>query len=103
MPSDTILIVDDDSSVRRVVQMQLSEAGYEVKRAASGSEALRILAEEPSKLVITCIGSHQQNCCMNSHSVLPRMSSISWSTAVWMKSACALTRAGEKALRTATR
>jgi len=53
MPKDTILVVDDDSSVRRVVQMQLSEAGYEVRLAASGSEALRIMAETPPKLVIT--------------------------------------------------
>jgi len=53
MPKDTILVVDDDNSVRRVVQMQLSEAGYEVKLAASGSEALRVLSEAPPKLVIT--------------------------------------------------
>lgn len=53
MSNDMVLIVDDDSSVRRVVQMQLSEAGYEVKNAASGHEALRILSEIPVKLVIT--------------------------------------------------
>ena len=53
MSRETILIVDDDSSVRRVVQMQLSEAGYEVKPAASGEDALRILLESSPKLVIT--------------------------------------------------
>jgi len=53
MSKETILIVDDDSSVRRVVQMQLSEAGYEVQPAASGEEALRILLESSPKLVIT--------------------------------------------------
>jgi two-component system NtrC family response regulator len=53
MSTDSILVVDDDSSVRRVVQMQLAEAGYAVRQAASGSEALRMLAEAPPKLVIT--------------------------------------------------
>ena len=53
MSSDSILVVDDDSSVRRVVQMQLSEAGYEVQPAASGEDALRILLESAPKLVIT--------------------------------------------------
>jgi two-component system NtrC family response regulator len=53
MSTDSILVVDDDSSVRRVVQMQLAEAGYVVRQAASGSEALRILADAPPKLVIT--------------------------------------------------
>jgi two-component system NtrC family response regulator len=53
MPTDAILIVDDDSSVRRVMQMQLSEAGYQVQMAASGGEALRVLVESQPKLVIT--------------------------------------------------
>ncbi|HEX7727875.1 MAG TPA: sigma-54 dependent transcriptional regulator [Terracidiphilus sp.] len=53
MPSDSILVVDDESSVRRVVQMQLTEAGFSVQLAASGEEALRILAESAPKLVIT--------------------------------------------------
>ena len=53
MPADSILVVDDDSSVRRVLQMQLSEAGYEVRLASGGKEALRILAEAAPKLVIS--------------------------------------------------
>lgn len=53
MPTDSILVVDDDSSVRRVIQMQLSEAGYGVQLAATGGEALRILGETHPKLVIT--------------------------------------------------
>jgi DNA-binding NtrC family response regulator len=53
MASDVILIVDDDSSVRRVLQMQLSEAGYKVEQAATGVEAHRILIERRPKLLIT--------------------------------------------------
>lgn len=53
MPTDSILVVDDDSSVRRVIQMQLSEASYRVELAATGGEALRILGETHPKLVIT--------------------------------------------------
>jgi DNA-binding NtrC family response regulator len=51
--SNLILIVDDDSSVRRVMQMQLAEAGYEVLPATTGSEAHRLLMERRPKLVIT--------------------------------------------------
>ena len=53
MVANTILMVDDDSSVRRVMQMQLSEAGYRVQLAASGEEAHRMLLEHRPKLVIT--------------------------------------------------
>ncbi len=53
MSNDTIMVVDDDSSVRRVVQMQLSEAGYQVQLAASGQEAIRKLEDLVPKLIIT--------------------------------------------------
>ncbi|HZP03473.1 MAG TPA: sigma-54 dependent transcriptional regulator [Terracidiphilus sp.] len=53
MADNSILIVDDDSSVRRVLQMQLAEAGYSVELVASGSEAHRLIVEHRPKLVIT--------------------------------------------------
>jgi DNA-binding NtrC family response regulator len=53
MPGESILVVDDDASVRRVVQMQLAEAGYEVQLATGGNEALRMLLEQRPKLLIT--------------------------------------------------
>lgn len=53
MSGESILVVDDDNSVRRVVQMQLSEAGYDVALAGSGGEALRMLLEHRPKLLIT--------------------------------------------------
>jgi two-component system chemotaxis response regulator CheY len=41
--SKTILIVDDSSSLRTVVQMALSRAGYTVLQAADGKEGLAVL------------------------------------------------------------
>jgi two-component system NtrC family response regulator len=41
-----ILIIDDDSSLRRVLEYNLLEAGYAVTAAASGEEGLR-LGESP--------------------------------------------------------
>ncbi len=48
-----ILIVDDDESLRRVTEMQLQEAGYEVRTAADGAEALALAADFAPVLVIT--------------------------------------------------
>lgn len=53
MPANSILIVDDDASVRRVLQMQLVEAGYSVDSADSGTAARKLLLESRPKLVIT--------------------------------------------------
>ncbi len=48
-----ILIIDDDTSLRRVLEYNLQEAGYRVLSAASGEEGLRLFAEEAPELVIT--------------------------------------------------
>ncbi|HUA63150.1 MAG TPA: sigma-54 dependent transcriptional regulator [Verrucomicrobiae bacterium] len=53
MNRKAILVVDDDESLRRVTELQLQEAGYEVRTAASGELALRILDEHSFTLVIT--------------------------------------------------
>ena len=49
----TILIIDDDNSLRRVLEYNLQEAGYAVGTAASGEEGLRLFAEVSPALVIT--------------------------------------------------
>ena len=53
MSHKRVLIVDDDSSVRRVTQVQLEHEGYTVSTAASGQEALHILENTLHDLVIT--------------------------------------------------
>jgi len=48
-----VLVVDDSLSVRKFVGLMLERAGLEVRLAADGHEALRLLAEGASDLVIT--------------------------------------------------
>jgi DNA-binding NtrC family response regulator len=49
----TVLVVDDDQSLRRVMEMQLEEIGCPVLAAASGQEALTILASRPIPVLLT--------------------------------------------------
>ncbi len=53
MNQRSILVVDDDESLRRVMQLQLEEAGFEVFTAADGAAALANLEESSPDLVIT--------------------------------------------------
>jgi PAS domain S-box-containing protein len=46
--SELILVVEDDSRVRRLTALRLTELGYKVKEAASGPEALEILGRDSS-------------------------------------------------------
>ncbi|HKU61858.1 MAG TPA: response regulator [Gemmatimonadales bacterium] len=48
LPPPTILIVDDDAIVRRVIQGHLSNAGYRIFEAEDGQEALEVLARAGS-------------------------------------------------------
>jgi two-component system NtrC family response regulator len=48
-----ILVVDDDDSLRRVLQVQLEQDGYFVASAASAQQALSMLQLRPCDLLIT--------------------------------------------------
>lgn len=53
MKKRTILVVDDDESLRRVTQVQLEDEGYAVTTACDAEEALRVLSSKPQELVVT--------------------------------------------------
>src|SRR5262245_54543638 len=55
MPEKTILLVDDDASLRRVLAHHLTEAGYRVLTAAGGKAGLDLFTEEHVEMVITDI------------------------------------------------
>lgn len=48
-----ILVIDDDASLRRVLEYNLQEEGYDVFAAASGEAGLELFAAEGAALVIT--------------------------------------------------
>ena len=60
MSKQRILVVDDDQSLRRVMKMQLEEAGYDVALASDGDEAFRLLLELQPALVITDADAEQR-------------------------------------------
>lgn len=49
------LVVDDDAMVRDVIARTLSSAGYPVRTAGNGNEAVEIFSHEPCAIVITDI------------------------------------------------
>jgi diguanylate cyclase (GGDEF)-like protein len=53
MSTGRVLVVDDERFFRDLLGEVLAGAGHEVRRAASGEEALRLLAREPADLLVT--------------------------------------------------
>lgn len=53
MKSARVLVVDDEESLRRVMQVYLQRQGYSTEVAASGEEALRLLEIADCQLVLT--------------------------------------------------
>lgn len=52
-PAVRVLVIDDEDSIRTMVQHMLRRAGYEAVAAADGSEGMRLQRERPADLVIT--------------------------------------------------
>jgi DNA-binding response OmpR family regulator len=50
-----ILVIDDELGIRRALRTVLELAGYQVREARNGQDALRLWREEESDLVITDI------------------------------------------------
>jgi two-component system NtrC family response regulator len=55
MSSETVLLVDDDTSLRKVVEFNLEQEGYAVVSASDGKEALALHDKHKPDLVITDI------------------------------------------------
>ncbi len=53
MNRNMVLVVDDDVSLRRVMKMQLEEAGYDVAVAADVRQAQDVINQHQPKLVVT--------------------------------------------------
>ncbi len=51
----TLLLVDDEESIRTVLSISLMDSGYHVLTAENGKEALRIFREEAPEIVLTDI------------------------------------------------
>ncbi len=47
-----ILVIDDDSTIRQVVGLVLSDEGYDVAEASNGLSALRSIDQDPPDLIL---------------------------------------------------
>lgn len=53
MPKQTILVVDDEAKMRRLLEIMLNQMDYAVLQAGDGLEALSVLANQPVDLIIS--------------------------------------------------
>jgi DNA-binding response OmpR family regulator len=54
-PKRTILVVDDEVHIRRIVELKMRNAGYEVITAGNGEEAYHLILSEKPDVVISDI------------------------------------------------
>jgi len=59
--SDTILIVDNDSTCRTILTLSLQSSGWEIINAQCGSDALDLLEKTPFDLVVTDLQTPKMN------------------------------------------
>lgn len=53
MARETLLIIDDEENIRRILQVAFEKAGYQVLTAESGAEALSVLEDRKADCVLT--------------------------------------------------
>ena len=51
--TETILVVDDELNIRRVLERAFANEGYQVHTAENGHQAMRLLAETPCDLMLS--------------------------------------------------
>ena len=56
VPMATVLVVEDDRDIREVLRRYLERAGHAVLTTASGAEALRIVEDGGTDLVVLDLG-----------------------------------------------
>ena len=61
MQEKSVLVVDDDSNIRSLLQQELTEAGYSVRLAEDGRKALALIREEAPGLVILDVMMPEMN------------------------------------------
>ena len=57
----TILVIDDQESLRTLIRIELERAGHEVTEASNGRLGLAVYREKPADLVITDILMPEMN------------------------------------------
>lgn len=69
MNNASILVIDDEMQIRRLLEITLESNGFKVESAESAREGLRIAANHPPDLVILDIGLPDEN----GHQVLKKL------------------------------
>ncbi|HCC58303.1 MAG TPA: hypothetical protein DEQ47_13800, partial [Solibacterales bacterium] len=59
--SKSILVVDDDPNIRSLLQQEFAEAGYSVRLAGDGREALHLIRQETPGLVVLDVMMPEMN------------------------------------------
>src|SRR5687768_17812235 len=72
MPAGSILVADDDSAIRTVLNQALSRAGYEVRSSSNAATLWRWVSQGEGDLVITDVMMPDEN----AFDLLPRIKKI---------------------------
>ena len=73
-----VLVVDDEPSLVRALQINLKARHYQVRTAVTGSDALQVAASHPPDLIILDLGCPTWTACRSSRDCEDGPPSRSW-------------------------